>query len=243
MKALYVERIKSSQFVVAFMLSVFPLAHVCAEADAVRWFSTKDPPRDNSGVEFSTRVPWAGVDAPVSFLDGTPVGAGFTAQLYGGSVGTPVEALSPLFPTTTFSIVPPFPPELAGHVVRRFVDLPGFLPGQQVTLVMRAFSGPSWEDSTCRGESNPLTIELFGPRNPPPVLRGLEPFQVDCVAEPSPLALLGGAAGVLLLALRGRSRRDCYVKQQTAARSVTAPGANSSGRSAQGPESFSGACW
>src|SRR5262245_43656404 len=52
-------------------------------------------------IAFNNRVR-PGVDARVTLLDGTPVGADYTAQLYGGREGTAVDSLIPFFPTAQF---------------------------------------------------------------------------------------------------------------------------------------------
>jgi hypothetical protein len=159
------------------------------------WISGPTPSAiDNSGIWFSNP------DAPVSFLDGTPVGAGFTAQLYAGLLGAPIGDFDALSPVTTFWTGPP---ELVGTVHAIAVRIPWALPGQEVAVVMRAFDGPSWEESMCRGESNPAFARLGTPLNPPRPPAGLQPFQVNCVPEPSALALVG-AAGAVLLAFRYR---------------------------------------
>lgn len=134
------------------------------------------------------------VDARVTFLDGTGVGAGFTAQLYGGPAGSSIEQLTPLFPVTTFRTTPA---AALGYIFGVFVKVPDVPPGQWAVLVMRVFEGSVWESSTCRGESNPVTAQLSGSSTgvPPPPLVGLQPFSVDCVPEPATLALLGLAAG------------------------------------------------
>jgi hypothetical protein len=149
-------------------------------------------------VTFNNRNLAAGVDARVTFLDGTGVGAGFTAQLYGGPEGSSIEQLTPLFPTTTFRTTPAL---ALGYVFGVTVVLPGLRPEQRAVLVMRVFNGSAWENSTCSGESNPITVVLSGGQTRPPTnLVGLQPFSVDCVPEPRTLALLGLAAGAWCLA-------------------------------------------
>jgi len=108
-------------------------------------------------VSFNNRDSAAGIDARITFLDGTPVGAGYTAQLYGGREGTPIDSLTPLFPTTTFRTT-----SLAAMGYVRGVAVPldplELRPGERVTLVVRTFDATTWETSTCRGESNPMTV-------------------------------------------------------------------------------------
>lgn len=125
---------------------------------------------------------WAfpNIDAPVTFLDGTPVGEGFIAQLYGGPTGTPLTPLTPQFPTTTFRVAP----VRAGRVNPVTVTFSNVALGEQATVVMRVYNGGSWETSGCRGESNPIVITTSGGLRPEALLRGLQPFQVDCIPEP-----------------------------------------------------------
>jgi hypothetical protein len=128
------------------------------------------------------------LDAPVSFLDGTPVSSGFTAQFYGGPGGTPLGALSPILPTTTFN------PNLPGYVLGVIVIVPDVVG--RGTFVMRAYDGETWETSLCRGESNPITLNLnFQPATP----LGLQPFQVNCIPEPWLFALVVVGTAVLLV--------------------------------------------
>ncbi|MCI0537914.1 MAG: hypothetical protein L0Z50_22085 [Verrucomicrobiales bacterium] len=160
-----------------------------------------------SGQQFNFNNRVAGVvDARVTFLDGTGVGSGFVAQLYGGPDGTPIEKLSPLFPTTTFrtgSLV------AMGYVNGVALNVPGVLAGEKATFVMRAFNDSTWETSTCRGESNPITVTASGGSLPPANLFGLKPFQVDCIPELGTLTLVCCGSGfVWLLSLAGRCRRQ-----------------------------------
>ena len=125
----------------------------------------------NSGaVIFNNRVIGT-VDVRVLLPDGTPAGAGWTAQLYGGPEG---GAWSPLFPATSFRT-----PSTAtlGYVVPVDVTVPGVAPGAKATLVMRVYNGSSFENSTVRLESNPFTVVLGGGTLPPPNLEGLKSFR------------------------------------------------------------------
>ena len=147
------------------------------------------------------------MEARVTYLNGTPITGGFTAQLFGGAEGTPVSALTPLFPTTIFRSAP-----LAGYIIPKDVIVPGIPGGNRATLVMRAFSGSSWENSSCRGESNPITIVLYGGfTGPASTLIGLQPFSVDCIPEPSSIALVACGAVAMTLArsfpFRSKARR------------------------------------
>lgn len=125
--------------------------------------------------------------ARVTFQDGTPVGVGFTAQLYGGIAGTAVADLQPLYPAVGFHIDRP---ELLGYVGPIIVDIPTVSLGEKATVVMRAYSGPDWMSGGCRGESAPIDVLVGTPAGIPGYLIGLQPFSVDCVPEPSPVPLL-----------------------------------------------------
>jgi hypothetical protein len=97
--------------------------------------------------------------------------------------------------STAFRTVPS---AALGYVFGKTVSVSNVPTGERATLVMRVFDGSSWENATCRGESNPITIQLLGSIGtglPIANLVGLQPFQVDCVPEPGTLTLLGFAAG------------------------------------------------
>lgn len=151
-------------------------------------------------VHFNNRVP---PDINARFLcpDGTGLGPGITAQLFGGPAGTPSYQLSPLFPTTTFRSG-----AAAGYVVPVDVTVPNVPPGSQATLVMRAFFGPTYEQSTFFLSSNPITITLGGGILPPANLVGLQASAIigppGCIPEPGTNLLI--AAGALVLTLRVR---------------------------------------
>jgi hypothetical protein len=119
---------------------------------------------------------WRAVDARVKWGDGTGIGAGFTAQLYGGPAGTPATQLVPLTPATTFQTQSA---ALAGYVNPVVVTVPGVNPGASAALIMRVFDGTSYESSPVRGESNPITVKLGGPLFPlPGNLTGLQSFSL-----------------------------------------------------------------
>jgi hypothetical protein len=73
------------------------------------------------------------------------------------------------------------------------------------TLEVRVFNGASWETSTCRGQSNPMTEILSGGAATPTYLVHLQAFQVDCIPEPDTVALLSCA----LIALAWATHRKC----------------------------------
>lgn len=125
-------------------------------------------------IQFNTHVVGV-VDARVVYSDGTGVGAGWTAQLYGGAEGTPVASLSPLSPTTIFRTSST---TALGYVDPVDVMVPGVPPGSRATIVMRAFQGASFEAARSRGESAPINITVGGGIFPPPNLVGLRGFVV-----------------------------------------------------------------
>lgn len=136
------------------------------------------------------------VDARVTFPDGTPVGAGFTAQLYGGPAGTPVELLAPLLPTTTFRLTSQ---AAMGYIFQVEVRVPGVPRFEDATVQMRVYDGESWENSLIRGESNIITLRTISETWPSEYLVGLLPFQVSPIPEPgTAVLLLSGAAGLLV---------------------------------------------
>jgi hypothetical protein len=112
------------------------------------------------------------VDARVTFPDGTPVGAGFTAQLYGGPAGTPVDLLTPLLPTTTFRTG-----AAMGYIFQVEVRVPGVPRFEDATVQMRVYDGESWESSLIRGDSNIITLTTISETWPSEYLIGLRPFQ------------------------------------------------------------------
>jgi len=147
-------------------------------------------------VNFNNRVTGV-VDARVTFADGSGgVGAGYTAQLFGGPAGTPAGQLTALSPSTTFRTSSA---AAQGYVNGVTVEVPGVASGNNATLVMRVFATGS---SAVLGESNPITIAVGGGTLPPSNLAGLQGFTVGVVPEPSTIAL--GALGVAALLLRRR---------------------------------------
>jgi hypothetical protein len=150
-------------------------------------------------VTFNNRVTPL-VDARVTFADGSGgVGAGFTAQLFGGADASSLTALSPSTTFRTSSAA------AQGYVNGVVVDVPGIAAGAKATLVMRVFDTAS---NTKVGESAPITITLGGGTLPPANLEGLQPFTVSgaggppLVPEPSTIALAALGVGVLLLRRR-----------------------------------------
>jgi hypothetical protein len=151
-------------------------------------------------ITFNNRV--AGVvDARVTFADGANagqgVGAGYTAQLFGGA---DANSLTALLPNTTFRTSSA---AAQGYVNGVVVDVPTIAPGLKATVVMRVFDS----SNTKVGESSPITITLGGGTLPPANLEGLQAFTVTSgagpiVPEPSTIALAALGVGALLLRRR-----------------------------------------
>jgi hypothetical protein len=149
-------------------------------------------------ITFNNRV--AGVvDARVTFADGANagqgVGAGYTAQLFGGADANSLSALSPSTTFRTSSAA------AQGYVNGVVVDVPGIAPGLKATIVMRVFDSSSAQI----GQSGPISITLGGGTLPPANLEGLQAFTVSAgaiIPEPSTIALAALGVGALLLRRR-----------------------------------------
>jgi len=153
-------------------------------------------------VVFNNRV-GTDVNARVLLADGTGVGAGYTAQLYGGKEGTAAGALAPLTPTTTFRTSSA---AAQGYVNSVNVAIPGVAPGAKAAIVMKAYNGADFASSSSKGESNLITVTVGGDNLPPTNLIGLQGFTVaggaPDVPEPSTIALAVIGAGALMLRRR-----------------------------------------
>ncbi len=183
-------------------MKAFRLATLAKASVLVLYWHLQTHAFGQGSIDFDNLGP-NGLDARVTFLDGTGVGVGFTAQLFFGPPGTPVESLQPLLPTTTFQTGPP---DARGYVVGRSgIPVPGTFELEFQTFVMRAYNGSTWETSTWRGESNPVTVRLDGGTYPSAYLYGLQPFHVVPIPEPSVFAL--AAVGGCLLGLCRKPRR------------------------------------
>lgn len=90
-----------------------------------------------------------------------------------------------------------------GYVVPLTVIVPGRPMGTVATLRVVAFAGPSFEQATARGVSNPVTLTLGGGLGLPPDLVGLQGFSM-CIPEPTTMAVFVFAGATLLLRWRFR---------------------------------------
>jgi len=155
-------------------------------------------------ITFNNRVSGV-VDARVTFADGPNigqgVGAGYTAQLFGGADANSLAALNPSTTFRTSSAA------AQGYVNGVTVTVPGIDSGAKATIVMRVF------DSTGAkvGESAPVVgLTLGGGLAVPANLEGLAAFTVTAgggggtpiVPEPSTIALAALGVGALLLRCR-----------------------------------------
>jgi hypothetical protein len=179
------------------LLGLFLLSTWAARAQGVTTLGTQ------RGVLFVTYSPNSRIDAPVSYPDGARVGPEFIGQLFAGPAGTPVSALAPLLPVEHFGFFPD-QPQFNGYIFGGIVMIPNVEGNQFATIVLRAYNSDSWETSSYRGESEPITIRLGTPSGTASELIGLEGFNVQPVPEPSTLmiALIGG----LLLLKRARAK-------------------------------------
>jgi hypothetical protein len=148
-------------------------------------------------VVFNNRIPGV-VDAKVTF-NGAGVGAGFTAELLAGPNANQLVALKP---TAAFRTSPD---AALGYITAPADALvvPNVAPGGTATIVMRAFNGATFDSSSIRGQSAPITVTLGGAGTPPSLpanLVGLATFAL--VPEPSTIAL--GVLGAAALLLRRR---------------------------------------
>lgn len=160
-------------------------------------------------VYFNTRVVADDVVVQVFMPDGvTPLeGTGYTAQLFGGAVGTAANALTPLVPTTGFRTGAG-----AGFTVTvgTGIPVPGVPEGGTATIQMRVWENAggtitSYADALSAGvmygESNLIDVAgLGGILTTPPSLVGLQSFNL--VPEPTTYALLALGAGALLFRRR-----------------------------------------
>jgi hypothetical protein len=160
-------------------------------------------------IQFSTRI--AGlVDAPVwrHTYGGEPPGPGVTAQLFLVNNDAAGATYIPLFPTTTFREGVRAVQFYTKPVV---VEVPGWLPRSEPTIVYRAYEGSSYDEAVrsglLHGQSGPLKVFLGG-TNPDGTeiyggfLVGLAGFVL--VPEPAPGLLAIVAASLFLLGRRTR---------------------------------------
>jgi hypothetical protein len=126
-------------------------------------------------------------------------GAGFTAQLFGGPLGSSEAALIPLFPTTTFRTTSA---AAQGYVNPVIVQVPGIPPGETASVQMRVFLGADFNSALTSGKSNIIPVSLGGGTLPPGNLVGLRGFTGLDIPEPSTFSLFGAAVVSLCLSTR-----------------------------------------
>ena len=153
------------------------------------------------GRMYFANVEPAAVWAEITIPQGVPASS-FTGQLYGAPQTSSLDALVPLFPVTGFR--PGF--ERFGRLQLVEVDIAFAQPEEFARFQIRVFDGPSWDSSICRGQSTPF-LSLVGPVAAPGFLVGLEPFAIECIAEPPPIAIFGLSTGAVLLALLRKNGR------------------------------------
>jgi hypothetical protein len=87
----------------------------------------------------------------------------------------------------------------AGYFIGDSITIPGYTSGA-ITFIVRAYSGPSYNNSAWFGESSPFAMPSITTTTiSPSHFSGMDPFQVVFfVPEPSIFALAGvGAAGLI----------------------------------------------
>lgn len=150
-------------------------------------------------IHFSTRVA-GGIDAPITYLDGTGPGPSFSAALYLVHVsGT--ETLLPDSITTFRSGAG------AAYIVSKIVKVPVVPAGTPATFRIRAWetSAGDYFNAWNHGESIPFTVIPTEPPDLPADLPASVPGFLIGVPEPSTICLLAAGAAVLLM---WRRRRD-----------------------------------
>jgi hypothetical protein len=142
---------------------------------------------------------WRAVNARVTFTDGRGIGEGFTAQLYGGPSGTSVSNLVALTPSTTFQTGS----AMAGYVKPIVITTPWPSASTDTTVIMRVFDGTSYDSSTIRGESTPITLKPGGAVLLPANLVGLQGFSLRAPIGGNPQIGIERMAGGLRLTYTG----------------------------------------
>lgn len=142
------------------------------------------------------------VDAPVLRPGGEGAGVGYTAELVvltGGSATV-------LTPVTTFKSSSPMDVPYVNPID---VQIPGGLPGQQVTLAFRAYESAAQSYNTAasttlflHGQSSPVTVTLRSADQGPVELVGLRGF---VLTVPEPSVVSAAFLGIALIATRFRT--------------------------------------
>lgn len=160
----------------------------------------------------------AGTPPGTQLYSGVPLlsGTGYTAQLFGGAVGTSLDPASPanaLTPTVAFRTG-----SAAGYTVTPAptVAVPGVAENGTAVVQLRAWDNrggtiTSWDQvlqdpSVPRGWSTTFNVSpLGGTLTTPPNLVGLTSFNLFIVPEPSVIALGVLGVGALLLFRRRKN--------------------------------------
>ncbi len=158
--------------------------------------------RGQGTILFDTHVPGI-VDARwwLSSEAGVPFGAGWTAQLFAGPVGSPLPVFSsvtPLFPTTTFR---PSSSAESGYVNPVVVTVPNMPPGAQAFVIMTAYPDVNPRPPFSTAVGNGIIVTLGGDGQPPAYLQGFLGL-AGFIPEPSPVSLAAVGA-VLFFLVRG----------------------------------------
>lgn len=123
------------------------------------------------------------------------VGTNFQVQLFGGPQGTQaLQALEP--PGTTFR--GPAGSALAGYVWGIAPIVPGVPRDGLATVLVRAFDGAAWENSTYQFEKRYDLQLIEGVAGPAPLRLGTSPLVLIPVPEPGPVVIALLAFGSLI---------------------------------------------
>jgi hypothetical protein len=143
-------------------------------------------------VLFDTLIPGV-VDARVFWMEDRPWER-WTAQLFGGPIGTPESGFIPLYPIARFD------PSGSGYVIPIKVTVPGIFPGETAAIQMRVI--PNFTGGYAGSNIIPVTL---GSESAAATLIGLQSIPAFFIPEPSSLVLLGmGALGLCVPRLRSR---------------------------------------
>ncbi len=147
-----------------------------------------------------THVPGT-VDARFTLPNGTGLGAGWIAQIFGYRPGD--KEITPLFPITRFRTDTEAD---KGYVVPVIVTVPNVLPGEKYTVGMWAYPDKEPRNFFDTVGTGPVVITLGGDGQPPAYLTGLQPLN-GFIPEPNPAVLATVGAVLLFLGSAFKLRR------------------------------------